>query len=363
MRKFLQRKLRKPVLRLAEKYASQPDKNAIHAALTTLYNKIIAEPGKRGLVIPFNTELDSFIILSDQHKGAKNGADDFAIAERNYNTALDHYYKNKFHFIALGDVEELWENTLAAVKKNNVPSISKEILFLQDKRLTKIFGNHDLYWDNDPFAALQLEQMFGEKLTVYEGLILQTRVNNKPLNIFLTHGHQGDKVSDGNWFSKWFIANVWAPLQSYLGINPNTPAYDTQLKTVHNRLMYEWISQQQDMLLITGHTHQPVFVSLTHLERLYQKLNAARLAADEALVKAVEAEIGYRKQEGQQLPDFSAYKPYYFNSGCCCFDDGDITGIEITGGYIRLVKWEYNQADTSTRYVLEEISLSNLLGA
>ncbi len=32
-------------------------------------------------------------------------------------------------------------------------------------------------------------------------------------------------------------------------------------------------------------------------------------------------------------------KPCYFNSGCCCYPDGDITGIEIAHAEIRLVRW------------------------
>src|SRR5437870_7505991 len=72
MRKFLQRLLRKPVLRIADKYASQPDKERVHTALTQLYNKMNTDPGNRGIVIPYNATSDSFIILSDQHKGAKN---------------------------------------------------------------------------------------------------------------------------------------------------------------------------------------------------------------------------------------------------------------------------------------------------
>ena len=32
-------------------------------------------------------------------------------------------------------------------------------------------------------------------------------------------------------------------------------------------------------------------------------------------------------------------QPSYFNTGCCCFDDGDITGIELEGGLIKLVRW------------------------
>jgi hypothetical protein len=60
-------------------------------------------------------------------------------------------------------------------------------------------------------------------------------------------------------------------------------------------------------------------------------------------------------------PDFTSYKPNYFNSGCCCFDDGDITGIEITGEKIRLIKWEYNEKNVPGRIVLEETDFEALL--
>jgi hypothetical protein len=36
---------------------------------------------------------------------------------------------------------------------------------------------------------------------------------------------------------------------------------------------------------------------------------------------------------------FHMERPCYFNTGCCSFSDGDVTGIEIAEGYIRLVKW------------------------
>ena len=53
-------------------------------------------------------------------------------------------------------------------------------------------------------------------------------------------------------------------------------------------------------------------------------------------------------------------KPTYFNSGCCCNDDGDITGIEIENGCIRLIKWN-KKAGTPQREILEEASLEELL--
>ncbi len=53
-----------------------------------------------------------------------------------------------------------------------------------------------------------------------------------------------------------------------LDINTNNPSTNDNLKTLHNMYMYDWSAAQKNTLLVTGHTHQPVFNSLTHLERL-----------------------------------------------------------------------------------------------
>jgi len=53
-------------------------------------------------------------------------------------------------------------------------------------------------------------------------------------------------------------------------------------------------------------------------------------------------------------------KPSYFNSGCCCYNDGAITGIEIADGKISLIKW-FGDNNISKRIVLEEKELSELL--
>lgn len=356
MRQSLQRILRKPIARLADKYSSRPNKERVHEALNSLHEHIIGKPGKKGEIIHFDAQNDRFIILSDQHKGNKKGSDDFAYAEKNYLAALDYYYENNYYYITLGDSEELWENSLSDVKKSNRASFEKEKLFLSRKAFLKIFGNHDLYWDNDPLAKFELEKVYGEKICVYEGAILQTVIKQKGLEIFLTHGHQGDAVSDGNWFSKWFVSNIWARLQAYLSLNPNTPAYDDGLKTEHNKMMYEWTALQKNLILITGHTHQPVFESLTHFERLYRHLELAKQANDEKNIKRLQEEIKMKKRAEIVLPDFTNYKPSYFNSGCCCFSDGDITGIELADGMIRLVKWEYIN-DLATRVLMEEVAL------
>jgi hypothetical protein len=77
-------------------------------------------------------------------------------------------------------------------------------------------------------------------------------------------------------------------------------------------MMSEWSDTQQNLLPITGHTHMPVFASGRYFNHPSNNIPG----------------------KDQQL-----IKPSYFNTNCCCFDDGDITGIEIKSGYIRLIKW------------------------
>lgn len=358
MRKLLQKLLGGFVIRMANKYASRPSRERVHQSLSKLFNLIIEDPGKKGLRLTFS-EADQFIVFSDQHKGARDAADDFTNNEDNYLAALAYYNQNHYQLICLGDSEELWENSLDAVKKHNQNTFEAEKLFLQRNAFIKIFGNHDLYWDNDPLAGFQLEKIYGQPLKVYEGLVLETSRERKPLQIFLTHGHQGDLQSDGNWFSKWFVSRIWAPFQAYLQINPNTPAYNNQLKSVHNQMMYEWAAEQE-AVLITGHTHQPVFNSLTHLERLYIQLSDAIAKNDELAQKKIREQMTLEKiNYGETLPSFQAVQPNYFNSGCCCFNDGDITGLEICGGQIKLVKWEYKD-EVPVRIVLEKANLNDL---
>src|SRR6187402_2660787 len=323
MRKLLQRLLTKPVIKLANRVSSRPDKKRVDKALSDLYQNITTNPGKRGPVIPFDAAKDKFIILSDQHKGARDGSDIFAKSAKNYLAALEHYNRENFTYINLGDSEELWENLFITIKRHNKNTFEAEKKFLVRKAFIKIFGNHDLYWDNDPLAAVSLLQIYGEAVKIYEGAILQTTINNKPLNIYMTHGHQGDLQSDGNWFSKWFVSDIWAPFQAYLRINPNTPANNDLLKTDHNRIMYDWSSKRKNTLLITGHTHQPVFRSLTELEVIYEKLANAKKAGNGALATELKNRITQLHLEGNAEPDFNGYLDTYFNSGCCCFDDGD----------------------------------------
>ena len=345
---------------MANSLSSRPDEERVNAALTTLCNQINDGASDKGRIIPFNNLKDKFIIFSDQHKGIRDGADIFATAADNYLAALNWYNSQGFFYINLGDSEELWENLLINVKKHNGNTFEKERAFLNGNKFIKIYGNHDLYWDNDPLAEMNLKEIYGQKIPVYEGAILKTTIDAGELEIYITHGHQGDLQSDGNWFSKWFVSDIWGPFQAYLRINPNTPSNNNELKTAHNKMMYEWSSKRKNTLLITGHTHQPVFKSFTHIELLYSRLNEAEEKQDTVVIERVTNELHAVKAKETNLPQFKGYLDTYFNSGCCCFDDGDITGIELEDGCIRLIKWKYGTSKRSERIVLEESKLADL---
>jgi predicted phosphodiesterase len=361
MRSFFRFLFQKPVLWLVNRYSSAPDRTRVFDALSKLKKTMENDPGKKGFSIPFNLETHRFIIFSDQHKGRKNGADDFMMAEKNYLIALRYYNEQNFHLISLGDCEELWENTVLQVMNHNHSSFEEEKKFVSRSAFTKIVGNHDLDWEIDPLAPAYLKKIYGVPMVVLEGVMLETAIGNETLKILCTHGHQGDLQSDGNWFSKFFVTKIWGPFQAFLRINPNTPAFDRQLKTAHNRVMYEWSSQQKNLILITGHTHQPVFESLTHFERLQWQHRKALYEHNPEWAQALEDEMSWRRTEDTQIAwDYLNIRPVYFNSGCCCFADGDITGIEIADGFIRLIKWEETDKATN-RLVLQEKRLEDLI--
>ena len=82
---------------------------------------------------------------------------------------------------------------------------------------------------------------------------------------------------------------------------------------------------------------------------------------DAELVSSLEKEIRKREKEFSAVSiDYLTMKQGYFNSGCCCYVDGDITGIEIADASIRLIKWT-TKDDSPQREVLEEISLEELI--
>lgn len=331
MRKLFQYLFKKPLTWAANRLSSRPGKEAVFASLTKLYKSGGKKNNSRVKVIETPVASLKLIVFSDQHKGSRDKADDFARNERNYLEALDYYFKEGYTLINLGDSEELWKYKATEVIPAYENTLHAEAKF-HPGRYIKTFGNHDLLWKNKWDTESLLKTYFTLPLPVYEGIILRAHLGSQTLHIFLTHGHQGDKMSDNNALSTWLVAHIWAPVQRYLQINVNSPSKDDLLKHKHNKIMYEWSQGRKSTLLITGHTHNPVFASGRYSN------HPANFIFD---------------------GNNEALKPSYFNTGCCCFNDGDITGIEIEGTIIKLIKW-HQENGIAKRKVLEEKPLYHL---
>lgn len=331
MRKILLFLLRRPLTALGGLLAQAPKKETVFKSLSQLYYSIHKPVLNRLKTVEADGKNLKLIIFSDQHKGNKSFADDFKSNEKNYLTAMKYYYEQGFSLVLLGDCEELWKFSVEEIIAHNEPTLIAESAFFPD-RYYRTFGNHDLLWKNPLDVALHLKKFFPEVPPVFEGLLIKLQYLSRPLTLFLTHGHQGDVMSDNNALSSWIIAHIWMPMQRYLRLNINAPSKDYTLRNRHNELMYEWCRRKKDLLLITGHTHKPVFASGRYFSTASVKI----------------------AQDQPQL------KPGYFNTGCCCYADGDITGIEIENGCIRLIKW-YHEEVQSERMVLEEKTLEEIL--
>lgn len=356
-RKFLQKIFQKPVTRFAIRVSASPKRNAVFSSLSQLLKDTRNVKSDTGVIIPFDINTGKFIIFSDQHKGAGDLADDFHAAEHNYLTALKYYYENNYQFINLGDCEELWETTPKIAIESNRLTLFEEAKFLLKDRYYRVYGNHDLEWKYLIQQNLYLKPIFGEKLKVYEAVLLETDYKDEKFSIFLSHGHQGDKKSDGNALSKWVVAAIWTPIQRFLELNLDSISDSFELVDKHNVIMNDWSETQKNTIFISGHTHRPVFASLDHIDRLHQQISKAMGENNQVAVQSLEAELKKRETEYKGKEDVKAMvHPTYFNTGCCCFNDGDITGIEICEGFIRLIKWQ-NKDGKNERLVLEESPL------
>jgi hypothetical protein len=292
------------------------------------------------------------IVLSDQHKGARDGADDFQRCERAYNAALAHYLELGHRLFALGDVEELWECSPEDVIECYPRALGLEAEFHSKDRYDRFWGNHDDQWRHPKEVEKHLGEVFGA-LPVREALRLRVMSGGEALGeLFFAHGHQGTLDSDRfSFVSRLFVRHVWRPVQRKLGMASTSPSVDWELRGEHDQAMYRWaLERDPPLVLVTGHTHRPVFgrslpepdvtEAAAELEKKLDKRRAegagsAELSSLRARLEWVRAEEErVRRQKPEPLE-----RPCYFNTGCCSYGDGDITGIEIDGDLIRLVRW------------------------
>jgi UDP-2,3-diacylglucosamine pyrophosphatase LpxH len=309
------------------------------------------------------------VVFSDHHRGQGDGADDFRRCEDAYCAALGWYRAHDFELWLLGDVEELWENRPRQVldRYSNVLELEREF----GDELWRFYGNHDMSWRRKK----NVERFLADRLpstTVSEALRVVVTDQGSPLGtLFLTHGHQGT-IDSGNALvvpvSRFVVRTIWGGLQRLRGFANTSPANDAVLRSKHDRAMAKWADEHPErVILITGHTHHPVFPG-THPPDLEAQAAAAEARYQSALATGSDiagaraarelARVRATRAEPYSPPDLN--RPCYFNTGCCSFGDGDITGLEINEGKIRLVRW-LEDAGGAVGQELEAVPLRQVL--
>jgi len=276
--------------------------------------KRISEVFESAEEIPFD-DSSRIILMSDVHRGDGSWADAFARNQNIYFAALNHYYNEGYTYIEIGDGDELWENR----KLSDIISVHKNIFWLlsnlyKEGRLHLIYGNHDMCKKDDKFIKNNMYYYFDERkkkylplfenIKVHEGLILKHRVTGQ--KIFLIHGHQVSFLDYDIWkVARFLVRYLWKPLNTFAFNDPTSTAKNYKKKEAVEKNLIKWVAKERHML-IAGHTHRPMF-----------------------------PEVG---------------EPQYFNDGSSVHPRC-ITGIEIKGGSITLVKWCVKTKDDGTLYI------------
>lgn len=327
---------------------------------------------------------EKLVIFSDLHRGLGDHADDFKNNNQaSYYKALNYYLDNDFALVHLGDIEELKENwSISKVLDHHKIHLSKEAEFHQRKKYFRVFGNHDSQYENANTVRKYLQPYFKD-LKVYEGILLQFGMLP---NILMVHGHQGYLPIVTNLFEyiglpvyRWVVNDIIGKprkvtYESYCDIEKDENAF------------YNWCLKQDNTILIFGHTHRPLWGSKTVVDNYRIKLDAKvndlkevahknnvtvsalklnpAMYGVEGIIQEINAYIAVIQNKMEEHGNCSAPKPMplIFNTGCSIFHDGDITGIEIDQGMIRLIKWGVNKPKTAIeRAVLEESYLGDMV--
>jgi UDP-2,3-diacylglucosamine pyrophosphatase LpxH len=287
--------------------------------------------------VPLEPE-DRIVILSDLHLGDGGPRDDFR-----QNSALvqevlrGHYLQQGFSLVLNGDIEELQRFRYESI----VAHWQELFALFEDFRgrtaLFRIIGNHD---ETLPAVA---DGRAGP-------LLEAVRLTFQGDSILLFHGHQATIFFERfNAVAGFFLRHVANRLRI-----PNAPVmYESRKKYLTEHRVYAFSSSRK-VVSIIGHTHRPLFESLSKIDTLrfrIEQLCRDHSSASPRARAAIETAISSCRRELERLWDkdrenslrSSLYNeqlsiPCLFNSGCAIGKRG-FTAIEIAGGEIALVHW------------------------
>jgi predicted phosphodiesterase len=284
------------------------------------------------------------LILSDLHMGNGGRRDDFRRNAELVKAMLGSYYlPEKYSLVLNGDIEELLKFPLDAIIAEWSDFYDLFLKFEENGFFWKTWGNHD--------SDLLEEKAY--RLAPWMVESLKFRYGKETLLLF--HGHQASVLLWETYpvVSKaviFFLRYIAKPV----GIRNFSNAYNSGRRFAIEKSIYEF-SNQSKIVSIIGHTHRPLFESLSKVDSLnyrIEELCRAHSVAESEKRAAIELKIVHLKTEleacykqGKKIGLRSGLYnnltiPSVFNSGCA-IGKRSITALEIEGNKIRLVYW-YN---------------------
>jgi hypothetical protein len=315
-------------------------------------------------------------VFSDQRKGAGAELDAFRRCEGAYAAALGYYLEMGYDLLLLGDAEDLWEEAPQAVVDAYRATLELEGEFQRAGRYTRLWGDRDARWRHPRAVAHHLEPLLPE-LQVHAAFKVRVRSAERTLGIlFFVHGHQADEGDlPWSWVARLALRHGPRPLARRLLSRVATAATDDAMRARHDQAIARWACWHPARpVVIAGHTQRPVFIDntprSTASERSLKELNddlvslrASEIAEPQALGH-VRAELEFRLAEERRPVNATppVDPPCYLNPGGCASPTGEVTGLELAEGEVRLVRWP-DKDNRPEREVLRRADLGAVLAA
>jgi UDP-2,3-diacylglucosamine pyrophosphatase LpxH len=291
------------------------------------------------------------VFLSDLHMGDGGSRDDLEHNRGLATAALARWYLERGYALILGgDIEDTQKFKPSSIRKAWPEMYAIFDAFAARGALWKLVGNHD-------YALLAEEE---RQYPLYGGIKLERRGRT----LFCFHGHQASKIFVDHMYLGDFVVRY---LAKPLRIKNSSISGDSRLRFKAERLIYR-ASKALGIASICGHTHRPLFESLSKYDSLrwsieellheYPSGSSERRERIAQLVGLYRSECDrLSKRELRWGLSKSLYEekslliPCVFNSGCATGKHG-MTAIEIEGGSISLVHW--GEEGRARPYLLEE---------
>jgi predicted phosphodiesterase len=282
---------------------------------------------------------DRFLIVSDLHLGDGGSRDDFRPNAEIFRTVLERFYLPRgYRLILNGDIEELQRFPMERIVRRWQPIYRLFEAFAAQNGLYRIVGNHDR-----TLAALAAPPG-GAK--AFPALKLEFDRNI----IFIFHGHQATLLMDRfNLLCGLVLRYIANPI----GIKNYARSHRSKVRFQTERRVYGF-SRDRKIVSLIGHTHRPLFESLSPLDALQFKIEqlcreyarSGRNAQGQlaGAIRACQSELSYwltmNRAEASRgsLYNRDLLVPCLFNTGAVIGKQG-FTALEIDRGLINLAQW------------------------